>query len=202
MPQSADLTARWAPRREIHPLNTCTETQPRERSLYLGRGVPSSGSADALSASPVPWRISPQPFPLRPQTIARLQVLGRDLLAFYHAANRLHLSAMRGHLPAWVLDYLDRGKTERALELGNLRRTRSHVPRIIRPDLMAMEDGTLYATELDTVPGGFGALAALTRRYADLGYDPVGGAEGIPLALAAMFRDVAELDSPTVARLG
>ncbi len=161
--------------------------------------MPSSGPADALCASPVPWRISPQPFPLKPQTVARLEGLGRDLLAFYQAANRLHLSATRGHVPAWVLDYLDRGKTERALELGNLRRTRSHVPRIMRPDLMALEDGSLCATELDAVPGGFGALAALTQRYADLGFDTVGGPKGIPSALAAMFRDVAGLDAPSVA---
>ena len=69
---------------------------------------------------------------------------------------------------------------------------RSQLPRIIRPDLMAGDDGTLRATELDSVPGGFGTLAALTRRYADLGFDPVGGAEGIPHALGAMFREVAE----------
>lgn len=124
--------------------------------------------------------------------------MGSDLFAFYQAANRLHLSATRGHIPEWALDYLDRGKTERVLELGNLRRTRSQLPRIIRPDLMALEDDTLCATELDAVPGGFGALAALTQRYADLGFDPVGGANGIPAALAAMFRDVGGMDAPTV----
>ncbi len=147
----------------------------------------------------VPWRVSPEPFPLRPETVARLRVLGHDLLAFYQAVNRLYLSAARGRQPPWVLRLLNQGKPERVRELGQLRRMRSQLPRIIRPDLMAGDDGTLRATELDSVPGGFGTLAALTRRYAGLGFDPVGGAEGIPHALAAMFREVAEGDDPTVA---
>ena len=147
----------------------------------------------------VPWRVSPEPFPLRPETVAALRVLGRDLLAFYQAVNRLYLSAARGRQPPWVLCLLNQGKPERVRELGQLRRMRSMLPRIIRPDLMAGEDGTLRATELDSVPGGFGTLAALTRRYAHLGFDPVGGAEGISQALAAMFREVAEGEDPTVA---
>ena len=126
-------------------------------------------------------------------------MLGRDLLAFYQAANRLYLSAARGRLPAWVLRVLEQGKPERVRELGQLRRMRSQLPRIIRPDLMAGDDGTLRATELDSVPGGFGTLAALTRRYANLGFDPVGGAEGVSQALEAMFREVAEGEEPTVA---
>ena len=131
--------------------------------------------------------------------MAALRVLGRDLLAFYQAANRLYLSAARGRQPPWVLRLLDQGKPERVRELGQLRRMRSLLPRIIRPDLMAGDDGTLRATELDSVPGGFGTLAALTRRYAELGFDPVGGPEGIPQALAGMFREVAERDAPAVA---
>ena len=155
---------------------------------------------DASTDAPlVPWRVSPEPFPLREETVAALRVLGRDLLAFYQAANRLYAGASRGQLPHWVLGYLDRGKPERVRELGQLRRMRSHLPRIIRPDLMARDDGTLCATELDSVPGGFGTLAALTRRYAELGFDPVGGPEGIPRALADMFNEVAERDAPTVA---
>ncbi len=178
-----------------------TEAPPRERSRFINEGVPEGGlrgSADD-SLSPVPWRISPQPFPLRPDTVARLAQMGGDLLAFYRAANRLYLDAAHGNAPAWVEDYLDRGKGDRVRDLGRLRRTRTHLPRIIRPDLMALEDGSLRATELDPVPGGFGALAAFSRRYAELGFDVVGGGDGIVRGMAAMLRDAAGKDDPNVA---
>ena len=184
-------------------LSDLTEAPPRERSRFINGGVPEGGLRGAPpergAMTRVPWRISPQPFRLRPATVERLEGLGRDLLAFYRVANRLYGDAVRGQLPAWVQDYLDRGKGERMRELGRLRRYRTHVPRVIRPDLMALEDGTLRATELDAVPGGFGALAAFSRRYAELGFDVVGGADGVVQGLAAMFRDVAGHDQPTVA---
>ena len=185
--------------RKMHTPKTRADLCARERSLRIGEGVPSSGPAGILASSPVPWKISPRPFPVRPETVARLEVLGHDLLALYKAANRMHIAATRGNLPGWILDYLDQGKPERIRELGNLRRTRSHVPRIIRPDLMALEDGTLRATEIDAVPGGFGMLAALSQRYASLGFEPVGDVNGIPVALAQMFRDVAGIEAPTIA---
>ena len=178
-----------------------TEAPPRERLRFINEGVPKGGlrgsAGDALSSAHC--RISPQPFPLRPETIARLEQMGGDLLAFYRAANRLYLDAARGNAPAWVEDYLDRGKGDQVRDLGRLRRTRTHLPRIIRPDLMALEDGSLRATELDAVPGGFGALAAFSQRYAGLGFNVVGGGDGIVRGMAAMLRDAAGNDDPNVA---
>ena len=180
-----------------------SKASARERALFVDRGVPAGGARGATPESDAPnvapWRVSPQPFALRPQTVAHLERLGGDLLAFYQAANRLYLGSVRGSQPAWVHDYLDRGKSERARELGQLRRTRSHLPRIIRPDLMALEDGTLRATELDSVPGGFGSLAAITHRYHELGFEIVGGASGMVDGLAGTLRDAAGRGDPTVA---
>ena len=146
-----------------------------------------------------PWRISPEPFPLSPAAIAELEQLGQDLLAFYQAANRLYNTAVRGHAPGWVLAYLDQGKTDRVRELGRLRRYRSAVPMLIRPDLLALKDGSFVATELDSVPGGFGTLGSFSHVYSDLGFDLVGGPDGIITGLANTLRSVAGDDDPSVA---
>ncbi len=146
-----------------------------------------------------PWRISPEPFPLSPSAVAQLEQLGHDLLAFYQAANRLYNTAVRGHAPGWVLEFLDQGKTERVRELGRIRRYRSSVPMLIRPDLLALENGSFVATELDSVPGGFGTLASLSHVYNDLEFDIVGGKNGIITGLANTLRSVAGDDDPSVA---
>ena len=145
------------------------------------------------------WRISPKPFPLSPTTVASLESLGNDLLAFYRAANRLYIDGTRGNAPDWVTAYLHLGKNDRVQDLGRLRRYRTALPSVIRPDLMALEDGRLVATELDSVPGGLGALAGLTRAYQDLGYELVGGNDGIPHGFAAALRDIAGTEDPSTA---
>ena len=131
--------------------------------------------------------------------MAELERLGDDLLAFYVAANRLYTSAARGRAPAWVLTCLEQGKPERVRELGRLRRYRSALPVMIRPDLMALDSGGFMATELDAVPGGFGVLGAISRAYQELGFTLVGGDDGIVRGLAAALRGAARVDDPSVA---
>ena len=60
---------------------------------------------------------------------------------------------------------------------------------IIRPDVIPTDDG-LIVSELDSVPGGFGLLAALSKQYAKLGYELVGGADGM---LHGFWRAVSSL---------
>jgi hypothetical protein len=146
-----------------------------------------------------PWRVAPRPFPLSSSAVAELEQLGDDLLAFYTAANRLYTSAVRGRSPAWVLRCLEFGKPERVRELGRLRRYRSALPIMIRPDLMALDSGGFMATELDAVPGGFGVLGAISRAYQNLGFTLVGGNDGIVEGLAAALRGAAAVDNPSVA---
>src|SRR5690606_33307912 len=69
---------------------------------------------------------------------------------------------------------------------------------IIRPDIVPTDDG-LIISELDSVPGGFGLLAALSEQYAELGYELVGGADGIPKGLWEAATDGVESDDPIMA---
>lgn len=125
-----------------------------------------------------PFRISPEPIFIDRKLYEEIEALGPRLLAFYEAANRLYLQSVRGSQPDWVRDYLERGKSETVLDYQKMRRFRTSLPVIIRPDVIPTDDG-LVVSELDSVPGGFGLLAALSRQYARLGYDLVGGADGI-----------------------
>src|SRR5262245_52424288 len=92
------------------------------------------------------WRISPEPFWLSPVAIAYLEQLGQDLFAFYRATNSLYFAAVRGSQPAWVADYFDRGRPDQLVDYGRLNRTKSHVPGVMRPDLLLTPEG-FAATE-------------------------------------------------------
>lgn len=125
------------------------------------------------------WRLTPQPFPLNAKTYAFFEALGDHLLRFYEAANRLYAHAVRGSQPDWVRVWLEAGKPEQVIDYARMRRFRTHLPAIIRPDVIPTDDG-FAITELDSVPGGFGLLASLTRQYANVGAKGiVGGPNGI-----------------------
>ena len=128
--------------------------------------------------SRLPWRISPEPFWLTPAQATYLEELGPALLAFQRAANLLYHQSVKGLQPAWVHQYLDQGKPGRIIDLGRLNRLKSHVPQVIRPDLILTADGPRVA-ELDSVPGGIGFTAHISGVYSELGYDLVGGATGL-----------------------
>lgn len=144
------------------------------------------------------WRISPTPFTIDQATYEGLKKLGNLFHSFYQAANRLYQLSVRGHEPSWVQDYLEQGKTEQVLELGRMRRNRRDLPFIIRPDIILTNNGFI-ASELDSVPGGFGLLAALTQIYSDLGYQVVGGKQGISQGFAKAIRSLVEIENPVVA---
>jgi hypothetical protein len=146
----------------------------------------------------VAWRVSPDPFPLKPATVAAIETLGDDLLAFYRALNALYLRSARGSAPAFIAEELDRGKPEQIVRLARQNRFKQDVPRVIRPDLILTDDGYV-ASELDSVPGGMGFTGALARTYCEVGVDSVGGAEGIAESFAAMVVAVAAAEHPTVA---
>jgi hypothetical protein len=151
-----------------------------ERSLY------SDAKRAVQPGSRASWRISPEPFWLPPDAVAFLEQLGADLQAFNRALNALYFAAVRGTQPGWVADYLDRGRPDHLRDYGRLNRTRSHLPRVIRPDLFLTARG-FVATELDSVPGGIGFAASLARPYAELGDRLVGGAEGMLDGFSAML---------------
>ena len=126
----------------------------------------------------VAWRVSPEPFPLSPKTVAAIETLGNDLLAFYRALNALYLRSARGTAPAYIAEELDRGKPEQIVKLARQNRFKQDVPRVIRPDLILTDDGYV-ASELDSVPGGMGFTGALAQTYCEIGSDSIGGRDGM-----------------------
>lgn len=153
----------------------------KDRALAINAGLEGANLHRGMmmeGEQNTPFRISPEPFFIDQELYDQIVALGPRLLAFYEAANRLYLQSVRGSQPDWVRDYLERGKSETVLDYQRMRRFRTTLPVIIRPDVIPTDDG-LVVSELDSVPGGFGLLAALSRQYARLGYDLVGGADGI-----------------------
>lgn len=149
--------------------------------------------------SPVRFRLSPTPFPLSSADVQFFQHLGQDLLAFYRALNRLYHDSARGSQPGWVAAYLDQGKPESLITFSRMNRFRNLIPGIIRPDVIPTADG-MVITELDSVPGGIGLTACMTRVYDDLlALDPssgsapersplIAGRDGMVQGFAAMLR--------------
>jgi hypothetical protein len=122
------------------------------------------------------WLASPQPFLISAKFADELERLGHWLLKFVRASNRLYEQSVHGKKPAWIAQYLDTGKPPELVEIS--RKYRFELPRIIRPDLILTEEG-FAISELDSVPGGIGLTGWLSQTYRDLGFDVLGGADGM-----------------------
>lgn len=180
----------------------CTASVPnlsaREQAQFVHDAIPQGLFKIEDASETIPWRVSPEPFALSPKTVARIEQIGTDLLAFYRALNSLYNRSARGTAPAFIAEYLDRGKPEHIVKLARQNRFKQDVPGVIRPDLMLTEDG-LAATELDSIPGGMGFVGAMAEAYCKAGIESIGGAMGIPAAFAAMLKYKAGVEKPTVA---
>ncbi len=124
------------------------------------------------------WLVSPEPFPIDAAFAEELEKLGYRLQLFNRACNLLYQQSAAGKQPAWIADYLDRGKPPELIALSRAKEFRDDLPRVIRPDLILTDDGFIIA-ELDTVPGGIGLTHWLNATYAPLGHDILGGANGM-----------------------
>ena len=122
--------------------------------LYGGVGVDESHTA---------WLLSPEPFRLKPETLAAIELLGTDLLAFYRAFASLYQRSARGTMPAFIADYLDRGKPEPIVKLGRQNRFKAEIPGVIRPDLILGEGGFFLQCL-------FGRVASLSDEFPLVGY--------------------------------
>ena len=127
-----------------------------------------AGIAVLLKKTDRKFRIGCEPFVIDQNTYLQIANLGTILLQFYQAVNELYYLSGRGDYPQWICEYLDCGKTEQAIDYGRMRRFRTDLPMIIRPDLILTDDGFIVS-ELDSVPGGFGLLAELSQHYSDAG---------------------------------
>jgi len=125
------------------------------------------------------WLVTPEPFIVSPKLAEQLGKLGHRLNLFNRACNELYQRSISGKQPAWIADYLDRGKPPELVEFSRRKQFRADLPRVIRPDLVLTEEGFTIA-ELDTVPGGIGLTGWLNRTYAQFGTnDIIGGADGM-----------------------
>ncbi|MCF6311449.1 MAG: hypothetical protein L3J39_03265 [Verrucomicrobiales bacterium] len=140
------------------------------------------------------WRLSPQAFPLSPATLNQLEQIGPLLHRFQRASDTLYRRSHNGSLPAWLHQYLDRGKPQDLIDFGIDPRIQSQLPRVIRPDLILTEQG-LTMVELDSVPGGIGLTAWLNQTYSQSLRDQhiIGGADGMLKGFASIFKNAAHL---------
>jgi hypothetical protein len=134
------------------------------------------------------WRITPTPFKLSAETAKEIESLGRVLLQFNKAVNRLYRLSLEGKQPPWVAGWLDLGKPAELLELQRSAVFKNEFPRVIRPDLLITDAG-LAVTELDSVPGGIGLTAWLNQTYAKMGATLLGGADGMLRGFESIFGD-------------
>jgi len=110
------------------------------------------------------WRVANGPFALGADLAREIESLGRVLLKFYRAVNLLYRQSLAGRQPAWVAEWLDRGKPSELLAWQRDPAFKNDLPRVIRPDFLLTESG-LRVTELDSVPGGIGLTAWLNQTY-------------------------------------
>jgi hypothetical protein len=124
------------------------------------------------------WRIAPAPFELPGGLARELEKLGYRLMLFLRACDQLYRQSVKGRQPEWVADILDAGKPPELVAFQRECGLAGDIPRVIRPDLVLTEDGFTIA-EIDSVPGGIGLTAWLNKTYAGLGFDVLGGADGM-----------------------
>lgn len=139
------------------------------------------------------WRVTPTPVQLSADELAFFESLGPRLLSFYRALNRLYADSVRGTQPGWIAEYLDRGKPDSLVAFGRMNRFKSHLPHVIRPDVLPTEQG-MVITELDSVPGGIGLTGCLGRAYGQTGEaspDIIGGEDGMVRGFGRMVEYLA-----------
>ncbi|MEI8293921.1 MAG: hypothetical protein WCG66_08005 [bacterium] len=124
------------------------------------------------------WRIAPSPFVLPAGLAPELEKLGYRLMLFLRACDQLYRQSAKGRQPAWVAEILDAGKPPELLAFQRECGLADDIPRVIRPDLVLTDDGFAIA-EIDSVPGGIGLTAWLGKTYSGLGFDVLGGADGM-----------------------
>ena len=171
-----------------------------ERARFIRDHIPDEGLFAGHE-----WRVSPWPFKLNGALAKELDSLGRVLLQFNKAVNRLYRLSVEGRQPEWVAQWLDLGKPAELIELQRSAAFKNEWPRVIRPDLLITENG-LAVTELDSVPGGIGLTAWLSQVYSQLGKgvangsaesnnaaDVIGGAEGMMRGFASIFGEAKQV---------
>jgi hypothetical protein len=134
------------------------------------------------------WRYSPQPLKLTKTEARFLGSLGHPLAQFQQTCDELYRRSAAGKMPKWIAEVLDTGKPTWMVELQRSAGLRESMLRVIRPDLMVTEGG-FALTELDSVPGGIGITAWLSRLYADAGFPVLGARDGMISGFSSVLAD-------------
>jgi len=94
----------------------CTAQVPnltaREQAQFIHDAIPPGLFRTDDDSERIPWRVSPEPFALSEKSVATIEQIGRDLLAFYRALNSLYNLSSRGTAPDIIAEYLYHGKAE------------------------------------------------------------------------------------------
>lgn len=154
---------------------------PLDRARQIAAALPEGGLFHEKA-----WRVSPDPFEIDAGFADELDKLGHRLVRFQQACNILYYQSVRGKLPTWIAELLDRGKPPELIEAARDARFRNDLPQVIRPDVILTETGYTLA-ELDSVPGGIGLTAWLGEQYAVSGADILGGSDGMLRGFARIF---------------
>jgi hypothetical protein len=116
---------------------------PQQAAEFVRARIPNAGLFAGME-----WRISPEPFRIEKRLLAEFEKLGRVLLQFNRAVNQLYRKSAAGNAPAWVAEYLDRGKPRQIVEWQQSPSFKNDVPRVIRPDILLTEDGFRFLNSI------------------------------------------------------
>jgi hypothetical protein len=124
------------------------------------------------------WQWSPKPFLLEKKYVRQLEGLGHVLASFQRASDVIYRKSVKGTLPSWVAEMLDAGKPDWMIAAQRDSKIAGKFPRVIRPDLLLTDEG-FSLTEIDSVPGGIGITAWLSKIYTGAGFSVIGGENGM-----------------------
>lgn len=159
----------------------------------IEEALPSRGLFRSIEGeNSLPWLPSPRPFCLSKKEVRFLQGLGPVLDQFYQISDHLYRASLKKNQHPWLSKLLNTGKPEALITLQGITALVGKTPQVIRPDLMLSEDG-FSITELDSVPGGIGVTAWLSKTYANKGWEVLGGAEGMIAGFASLFPEGADI---------
>lgn len=134
------------------------------------------------------WQWSPEPLVLSRAEAKEMMAMGHSLAKFQQACDMLYRRSAAGKIAPWLAELLDAGKPGWLVSLQRESGMAEQFPRVIRPDLM-LAKGHFAATELDSVPGGMGITAWLSKTYSEAGYDVLGGADGMIEGFRSLLPD-------------
>ena len=183
---------------------TTPACQPRLNLAYLP-AQPLYGQTEPFAentSAGLGWQLSPEPFKLSTAQHQQLLTLGEILNRFVLAIDNLYRASKNPNLPVpkWVADLYDQGKPDTLMQFAAMKRLKSNLPLVLRPDLLLRDDGWTLC-EIDAVPGGLGFTAALNRLYRQSGFPVIealsGGLPGAFLEMLKAF--VPEVENPTIA---